>query len=426
MIHSTSRALKRPAFIKPVLELAAHDACRAKQPARMTTIDPALHDRTASPFQVTASLLQPSRLRAYLLRAGEVTALVAFLSFCVMWVQWQASSRGFYNVSGDFVGFWTAGELALEGHAADAYREMPHFFKQLALHGDPSRLYLAFFYPPYFSAVVRRVCLARLFHGLVRVAYNNLRLLRRRDPRTAGEGLGPKLARLGSVSRLSGRDGEHRLRAKRIPEHGADGRSGRLARPAAGIGRRVSWVSRLQAAAWHHRAAGAGGSEAVEGLRVASATVLVLVAAATLAFGLDIWPPFFADMGVARHNWLEAPVPAYLQFLVTIFGAIRLHDGPLPLAYAAQAVVSVTAIFMLVRALVTRPPGLRVGQGGNRGNRSLHSVLLALHAGIRPAHPGRTDGLASGRGIARRLSPRRGYCAGSRLSGARFVQGHGV
>src|ERR1700691_3258971 len=34
---------------------------------------------------------------------------------------------------------------------------------------------------------------------------------------------------------------------------------------------------------------------------VASASVLVLVSAATLAFGLDIWPPFVADMGVARH-----------------------------------------------------------------------------------------------------------------------------
>jgi hypothetical protein len=65
---------------------------------------------------------------------------------------------------------------------------------------------------------------------------------------------------------------------------------------------------------------------------------------------------------VARHNWLEAPVPAYLQFLVTIFGAIRLHDGPLPMAYAAQAAVSVAAMFMLVRALMTRPPGVRSGR----------------------------------------------------------------
>ena len=120
----------------------------------MTTIDPALHDRTASTFQVTASLSQSSRLRVYLLRAGEVTALVAFLNFCVMWVQWQASSHGFYNVSGDFVGFWTAGELALEGHAADAYREMPHFFKQLALHGDPSRLYLLSFICRFFCCCV--------------------------------------------------------------------------------------------------------------------------------------------------------------------------------------------------------------------------------------------------------------------------------
>ena len=83
-----------------------------------------------------------------------------------MWVQWQELSRGFYNVSGDFVGFWTAGELALEGHAADAYREMPHFFKQLALHGDPSRLYLAFFYPPFFLLLCAGFALLGFFTAL--------------------------------------------------------------------------------------------------------------------------------------------------------------------------------------------------------------------------------------------------------------------
>ena len=54
-------------------------------------------------------------------------------------------------VPGDFVSFWTAGELVLEGRAADAYNEVPHFFKQVALHGDPDTwAYLSFFYPPYF------------------------------------------------------------------------------------------------------------------------------------------------------------------------------------------------------------------------------------------------------------------------------------
>src|SRR5580693_9135930 len=98
-------------------------------PARMSIIDPPLRDAAASPL--AARPAGKIRRRFYLLRMGEALALIAFLSFCVMWVQWQEASPGFYTVSGDFVSFWTAGRLPLEGHAADAYREMPHFFNEL-------------------------------------------------------------------------------------------------------------------------------------------------------------------------------------------------------------------------------------------------------------------------------------------------------
>jgi alpha-1,2-mannosyltransferase len=94
---------------------------------------------------------------------------------------------------------------------------------------------------------------------------------------------------------------------------------------------------------------------------VAAATVLALAAAATLAFGVDIWSAFLADMWDARHNWMEAYNPLYLRFWITVFGFVRLHDGPLLLAYGAQAVVSTTAILLLVRALLSRPPGVCSG-----------------------------------------------------------------
>jgi alpha-1,2-mannosyltransferase len=93
----------------------------------------------------------------------------------------------------------------------------------------------------------------------------------------------------------------------------------------------------------------------------AAATVLVFAVVATSVFGLDIWPAFFADMSDARRNWMEAYNPLYLRFWITVFGFVRLHDGSLLLAYAAQALVSATAIFMLLRALVTRPAGARSG-----------------------------------------------------------------
>ena len=62
---------------------------------------------------------------------------------------------------------------------------------------------------------------------------------------------------------------------------------------------------------------------------VAGATVLAMAAAATLAFGADIWPAFIAGMAEARLNWLEPINPPYLQFFITVYGAVRLHGGPL-------------------------------------------------------------------------------------------------
>jgi hypothetical protein len=81
-----------------------------------------------------------------------------------------------------------------------------------------------------------------------------------------------------------------------------------------------------------------------------------------LAFGAEIWPSFFAGMREARLNWLEPINPPYLEFFITVYGAVRLHGGPLVLAYAAQAVVSVAAASMLARALLLRPAGARSGR----------------------------------------------------------------
>jgi alpha-1,2-mannosyltransferase len=93
----------------------------------------------------------------------------------------------------------------------------------------------------------------------------------------------------------------------------------------------------------------------------AAVTVAVLAAAATLAFGVDIWPAFSTAMSDAKRNWMEAYNPLYLRLWITLFGFIRLHDGPLLLAYGAQMVVSATAILLLLRALLLRQPGARSG-----------------------------------------------------------------
>jgi len=71
---------------------------------------------------------------------------------------------------------------------------------------------------------------------------------------------------------------------------------------------------------------------------------------------------FFAGMAEARRSWMEPANPLYLQYWVTVYGALRLHGGPLVLAYAAQAVVGVAAACALVYALRLRPAAVRSGR----------------------------------------------------------------
>jgi len=330
-------------------------------PARMSTISPPLHHAAPPPFKVPSSSGH-ARLGFYLLRFGEMAALIAFLSFCMMWVQWQTSGPGFYPVSGDFTGFWTAGELALEGHPADAYREMPHFFKELALHGDTTRLYISFFYPPIFMLLCAGFAFLSYFPALCLwlgstfVCY--AAALRALLPKSLGKGSNVWMLFLGypavmvnvgfgqngflSTALLGGAA----VWLDRRPELAGICLGCLAYKPQLGI---IVPLALAVARRWRV-------------FMVASMTVVAMVLVSTLAFGIGIWGPFLADMSVAQHNWLEAPVPSYLQFLITVFGAVRLHDGSLALAYALQVIVTVAAIVMLIGALLMRPAGARSGR----------------------------------------------------------------
>ena len=292
---------------------------------------------------------------------GEALALVAFLSFCVMWVQWQ-SVPGVQKTSGDFVSFWTAGQLALEGHAADAYRMAPHYLKQLALHGDPDWGYAGFFYPPFFLLLCAGFALLSYLPALCLWLATScacyIATVRALLPKNLYEGEPVWVLLLGYPA---------------VMVNAGFGQNGFLS--TALLGGAAVWLDRRPALAGMCLGCLAYKPQlgivvplalAVAGrwrcLAVAGVTVLAMAAAATLAFGADIWPPFIAQMAVARRDWMEPIDSAYLRYAVTVYGAVRLHGGPLVLAYAAQAVVSVAAAFMLVRALLRRPPGARSGR----------------------------------------------------------------
>ncbi len=280
-----------------------------------------------------------------------------------MWVQWQLAEPRISKVSGDFVSFWTAGQLTLEGHAADAYNEIPHFFKQLALHGDPDNwAYLAFFYPPYFLLLCAGFALLPYLPALglwlAVTCAGYAAALRALVPKGLREREAVWILFLGYPAAFV---------------NAGFGQNGFLS--TALLGGAAVWLDRRPALAGVCLGCLSYKPQlgivvplalAVAGrwrcFAVAAATVVVMAAAATLAFGVDIWSAFLADMSDARRNWMEGYNPYYLQFWITVFGFVRLHDGSLLLAYVAQAVVSVTAAFLLVHALLLRPPGARSGR----------------------------------------------------------------
>jgi alpha-1,2-mannosyltransferase len=328
--------------------------------ARVSTINPPSRADVVSPFKVPGYGTE-SRLEFYLLRIGLALALVAFLSFCVMWVQWQ-SAPGVPRISGDFVSFWTAGQLALEGHAADAYQMVPHFLKQKAVHGDPDWPYLAFFYPPFFLLLCAGFALLgylpALCLWLVTSCACYVAALRALLPKSLRAGEPVWVLLLGYPA---------------VMVNAGFGQNGFLS--TALLGGAAVWLDRRPVLAG--MCLGCLSYKPQLGIIVplalavagrwrcfaaAGATVLAMAAAATLAFGAEIWPSFFAGMREARLNWLEPINPPYLEFFITVYGAVRLHGGPLVLAYAAQAVVSVAAAFMLARALLLRPAGARSGR----------------------------------------------------------------
>ena len=312
----------------------------------MSTIDPALPVDTLSPFPATGSANQ-SRLEFYLLRIAQGLALAAVLSFCILWMQWQASAPGVTRLSGDFVSFWTAGKLALQGHAAEAYARLPHFALQLELHHDPGWGYLAFFYPPFFLLLCAGLALLGFFPALCVWLATTLACyiaaLRALLPKSLREGMPVWVLFLGYPAVMvnagfgqngflsTGLFGGAAVWLDRRPALAGLSFGSLAYKPQLGI---IVPLALIVARRWRCFA-------------FAAATVVVLVAAATLAFGTDVWPAFIASMGDARRDWMEPPNPLYLIYWVTVFGAVRLHGGSLALAYGAQAAVTLTAAVML-------------------------------------------------------------------------------
>jgi glycosyl transferase family 87 len=80
----------------------------------------------------------------------------------------------------------------------------------------------------------------------------------------------------------------------------------------------------------------------------AAATVLVVCAASYLAYGAAAWNAFFDSLAFTRTVVLEEGGTGFYK-IQSAFAAVRLWNGPVALAYAAQASVTLAAAFLIVR-----------------------------------------------------------------------------
>jgi alpha-1,2-mannosyltransferase len=335
----------------------------------MSAIEPPLPVTALSSFR--AALPPRRRIQAYLLRFAGAVALAAFLSFCVLWVQWQMASPGVSKISGDFVSFWTAGKLTLEGTPGDAYLKGPHFVLQAELTGDPDNWgYLAFFYPPFFLFVCAAFALLGYFPALCLWLTTTFAAYA-----AALRGLLPRdIPERNAVWALF-------LGYPAVMVNAGFGQNGFL--NTALLGGAAMWLDRRPALAGlclgclsYKPQLGVIVPLALLAARrwrcfaAACATVLVLAAMATLVFGAEIWPAFVTNMGLARRSWMEPENPLYHQFWITVFGAVRLHGGSLAWAYGLQTAATVAAASSLVGVLL-------LGRAGARSGRALGAAMAA-------------------------------------------------
>ncbi len=79
----------------------------------------------------------------------------------------------------------------------------------------------------------------------------------------------------------------------------------------------------------------------------AVATAGLLVVAATLAFGADVWTAFLASTHFTRDVVLETGNTGWHK-IQSVFSWVRMWGGPVPLAYAIQTIVTLTLAAAMV------------------------------------------------------------------------------
>jgi alpha-1,2-mannosyltransferase len=287
--------------------------------------------------------LTPERIRVYsliTLGIGTVAALV-----------WIGLSDGLTDRNGkpigtDFSSFYAAGSLALNGHAADVYNGALHYARQQQIFGAATPYY-AWFYPPLFLLIAAPLALLAYLPALAIWQFGTIALY---------------LAVLGAILRdtratISGVRRNWMIVALAFPAvlinlgHGQNGFLSAAIFGAALIAlpKRPIVAGVLFAVLAYKPQFGIAipiallASGQWRAIVAAGITLAMLVLTTVLMFGTDAWSAFLATTDVSRKLLLEQGTVGF-EKLQSIFAAVRLWGGGVPIAYIVQAIVSLTVV----------------------------------------------------------------------------------
>ncbi|MDE3177543.1 MAG: DUF2029 domain-containing protein [Pseudomonadota bacterium] len=283
-------------------------------------------------FLRDAEWANSKRLRGYfgLLALANLAGLAALASYAPAGVDPRGEPLGT-----DFVSFWTAGRMALSGHAAAIYSPQAHLAAERALFGHPIDWY-AFFYPPIFVLFCLPLGALPYLGALAAwLALSFAAML------TALRALAPRFAHPLVVLAFPGvlATAGHGQNAFLTTALFAGGASLLERRPLLAGALFGALIFKPQlAAAIPLGLLLAGRYRALAGMAASGAA---LAAASLIAFGWETWAAFLAETPLTRAT-LERGLVEFAK-MPSVYAGLRELGAGSPLAYAAQGLAALAA-----------------------------------------------------------------------------------
>ena len=291
----------------------------------------------------SGSWLTASHARGYSLM------LLGFYALAI--VGWIGLSDGLIDRNGnplgtDFTSFYAAGTLVLDGRAADVYNMAAHYAREQQIFGTSTPFY-GWLYPPIFLLVATPLATMPYLLALTVWQAGSFALylaviggiVRRLPiPRTTALPLWLAVAAAFPAVFVNLTHGQNGFLTAglfgaallALPNRPivAGILFGLLAyKPQLGL---VVPIALLAGGQWR-------------AIVAAALTVAALVCITSLLFGADLWSAFAASTETSRKLLLEQGNVGF-EKLQSVFAAVRLSGGGIPLAYAMQGMVSATVV----------------------------------------------------------------------------------